>query len=398
MRYTIAPSGDLSTCLAQRQLKVLYWMKNTALIGLIASLVLSLYAFRTDMLEAYTAIKSEMQVERISETTADSALIYFEPDSTNIFSLFKSNLAVLNRGTYKLYSPEGKELFAIQLGYSRPGLSISDNYVVAFDRGNRNFSVYEQRSLVKNMEAEGSIISLSQNKDGFIAVVHDDEAYRGAVSVYDNYQNLVYQWHTSDYYILRATVSPDGQYLAAVALTQVDGQYTSKLVLFRLDEEKRHAEVDIVSTLAADIHFLSDQILCVIGDNAAMLIDTDGNIVQRYDYGENTLKTCTKGNNYVILATVNGASGLGSKLVKLSAKGIGEFETSDEVRKISAAGNYIGVLYTSGIQMLNSNLEPINDTVEVFRVRDILTNGDGKLMLIYSAEAGYVDIITPLLP
>ncbi len=397
MQYTIAPSGDLSECLGQRQQKIIHWLKNAALLGMVASLVLSLYAFRTDMLEAYTAFKSELQVERISETTADAALIYFEPDSTNLFSLFKSNLAVLNRGTYKLYSPDGNELFSIQLGYARPGLSISDNYVVAFDRGNRAFSVFEQRALVESMEAEGAIISLSQNKDGFIAVVHDDEAYRSAVSVYDNYQNLVYQWKTSDYYLLRAAVSPDGQYLAAVALTQDEGNYMSKLVLFRLDEEQRHAQLDIPSTLASDIHFLSDGTLCIIGDNATLLVDSDANVVERYDYGENTLKTCTKGNNYVVLATVNGASGLGSKLVKLSQKGIAEFETEDEVRKISAAGNYIGILYTSGVQMLDSNLNPVSDSVEVYRVRDLLTNGDGKLMLIYSAEAGYVDVVTPFL-
>lgn len=397
MQYTIQPDGDPLSYKGKQQQQIIHWMKNAALFGMIASIVLSIYAFRTNILEAYTAFKTSMQVDSISDSTSETSMIYFEPDSSNLFSLFKSNLAVLNRGTYKLYSPDGSELFSKQLGYVRPGLNISDNFVVAFDRGNKSFSVYEQRNLVAEMEAEGTIISLNQNKDGFIAVVHNDETYRGAVSVYDNYQNLVYQWKTSDYYLLRAAVSPDGRYLVAVALSQSDGMYVSKLVFFRLDEEKRHAEFDLQEIIVADMHFLSDNVLCLIGDIGAVIVDMNGSELLRYDYQDNSLKTCTKGSGYVVLATVNAASGLESKLVKLSAENITEYKTDDEVRKISASGDYIGVLYTSSVQMFNSSMQPLTQPVEVYRVRDILTNADGKLMLIYSAEAGFVDIVTPFL-
>jgi len=397
VQYTIQPDGDPLSYKGKQQQQIIHWMKNAALFGMIASIVLSIYAFRTNILEAYTAFKTSMQVDSISDSTSETSMIYFEPDSSNLFSLFKSNLAVLNRGTYKLYSPDGSELFSKQLGYVRPGLNISDNFVVAFDRGNKSFSVYEQRNLVAEMEAEGTIISLNQNKDGFIAVVHNDETYRGAVSVYDNYQNLVYQWKTSDYYLLRAAVSPDGRYLVAVALSQSDGMYVSKLVFFRLDEEKRHAEFDLQEIIVADMHFLSDNVLCLIGDIGAVIVDMNGSELLRYDYQDNSLKTCTKGSGYVVLATVNAASGLESKLVKLSAENITEYKTDDEVRKISASGDYIGVLYTSSVQMFNSSMQPLTQPVEVYRVRDILTNADGKLMLIYSAEAGFVDIVTPFL-
>lgn len=397
MQYTIKTATDPQVYLGQKQQRVVHWMKNAAFFCMIASMILSVYAFRTDIVEAYTAFKTSLQVDSIDETTADSSIIYFEPDSTNLFGLFKSNLAVLNRGTYKLYSPDGSELFAIQLGYASPGLSISDNFVVAFDRGNRAFSVYEQRSLVNSMEAEGTIISLSQNKDGFIAVVHNDETYRGAVSVYDNYQNLVYQWKTSDYYLLRAAVSPDGRHLAAVALTQEDGIYRSKIVIFRLDEEQRHAEYDLESTVIADMHFMDTSSICLIGDEQSIVLDMDGNVLADYLYGSDSLKTCAKGNGFVVLATVDASSGLGSKLVKLSASGVATYETEDEVRKVSASGDYVGVLYTSSVQMLSGTMQELTRPVEVYQVRDILTNDDGKLMLIYSAEAGFVDVLTPFL-
>ena len=397
MQYTIKASNDPAVYLRHTQQKVVHWMKHAAFFCMIASMILSVYAFRADIVEAYTAFKTSLQVDSIDETTTDSSIIYFEPDSSNLFSLFKSNLAVLNRGTYRLYSPDGSELFAIQLGYSNPGLCVSDNFVVAFDRGNRAFSVYEQRSLVASMEAEGTIISVSQNKDGFIAVVHNDDAFRGAVSVYDNYQNLVYQWKTSDYYLLRAAVSPNGQYLAAVAMTQENGVYRSKIVTFRMSEETRHAEFDLEDTIVADMHFLGDDTLCLIGDNSSVVMNMDGEQLTAFDYGDNSLKTCTKGHGYVVLATVKSSSGLGSKLVRIAPTGVTEYATDDEVRKISASGDYIGVLYTSSIQMLNGSMQELTGPVEVYQVRDILTNGDGKLMLIYSAEAGFVDVVTPFL-
>ncbi len=397
MQYTIQPGGSPTAYLSRRQQQVVHWMKNAALFGMVASMVLSVYAFRTNILEAYTAFKSSLQMDSVSETTQSASLIYFEPDSSNLFALFKSNMAVLNRGTYKLYSPDGSELMSMQLGYSRPGLSVSDNFVVAFDRGNKAFSVYEQRNLVGAYEAEGTIISVSQNKDGFLAIVHNDDAYRGAVTVYDNFQNPVYQWKTSDYYLLRAAVGPNGQYLAAAALTQENGVYETAINLFRLDKEERHAVCKLENTLVSELHFLSDTTFAVVGDNRAAILDVDGKILAEYAYGDESLKTCTIGEGYVVLATVDGSSGLGSKLIKLSATGTTELQTTDEVRKISAAGDYIGVLYTSSVQMLASSMQPLSQPVEVYRVRDILTNPDGKLMLIYSAEAGFVDIITPFL-
>ena len=61
---------------------------------------------------------------------------------------------------------------------------------------------------------------------------------------------------------------------------------------------------------------------------------------------------------------------------------------------MAACGDYIAVLYTQGVQLLNSTLEPLSDEVSLSQVRDILVNEEGKVLLIYASDAGYLDLLS----
>ena len=63
MQYTIKTATDPQVYLGQKQQRVVHWMKNAAFFCMIASMILSVYAFRTDIVEAYTAFKTSLQVE-----------------------------------------------------------------------------------------------------------------------------------------------------------------------------------------------------------------------------------------------------------------------------------------------------------------------------------------------
>lgn len=395
MQYTIQPTQDAREAMREHRLEQIVYLRRFALFCLVAAVTLTVYYFRTDILDYYTQSQARAQLEQ--KQAYASSRIYFEPDSSNLFSLYGSNLAVLNKGTYKLYKPSGEQELGLQLGCSRPGMSVSDKYVMLFDRGNKTITVTDHNSTVATLEMSGAVVSVSQSDDGLVAVVHGDDRYRSIVSVYDNQQQLIYEWKTSEFYLSDAVLSPDGRYMSVVALTQDSGDFFSKIVLFSLDSEEPRASYNLPNTVAAAIYYLDNETICVVGDNCAIVLDMDGQELCLYDYGIYMLKTCAAGDGFVVLAMLNRSSGLGSKLILLNGLSQTPIErkTEDEVRRISASGEYIAVLYTSSIEMLGSTLNPYGQPVEVGSVQNILVHPDGLILTVYSAEAGYIDIITP---
>ncbi len=217
------------------------------------------------------------------------------------------------------------------------------------------------------------------------------------MSVYDDRQNLVYQWQTSEYYVMRAALAPDGKSMTATAYTRSDGNFISRLLYFDLNRaDSYRATADINGTIVTNTYYIADDTVCLVGDDRAVVTDIDGNTLYEYEYGNDMIKTGAAADEYVVLTMLDRTSGLGAKMVLLApdAQEALVANTSDDIRKMAACGNYIAVLYTQGVQLFNAALEPLSAEVDVSQVRDILVNGDGRVLLIYASDAGYIDLIS----
>jgi len=391
MEYKIKRQVDVQALRRDRLLDTLGWMQRLLLLALVASLVLSVYAFRTDISDAYVAYRTRVQLSQVEE----NARIYFEPDSANSFSLFGSSLAVLNQGSFRLYSPTGTQQLALTRISSVPAMSVSDSFVMLYSRGAPDITVATLTAQQGVISLSGGIINVSQNDAGCMAVVHDDSRYRGVVSVFDNTQNLIYEWKTSEYYLLTAAISPDSKTMAAVALTQDDAEFVSRLVLFDLGVEKIHATYDLSGTMVSDLVFLDNGALCAIGDDQTVVVDRDGALLWKYSYGGSILRTCSYDEDTCILATVDRTSGLSAQLVSITPDREPIVIQTDEVRAMHLNGDYLSILHTDTVEVRNAELESLSQPVTVYDVRRIFTAADGRTLMVYSAEAGFVDLIAP---
>jgi len=95
----------------------------------------------------------------------ENARIYFEPDSANSFSLFGSSLAVLNQGSFRLYSPTGTQQLALTRISSVPAMSVSDSFVMLYSRGAPDITV-------ATLTAQQDVISLCNDGGAGSAHVH----------------------------------------------------------------------------------------------------------------------------------------------------------------------------------------------------------------------------------
>ena len=376
-----------------RRLDILRFAQQLMLFGFAATVALSLFTFRDNIRDAYAEYRSSIQLE---ETKADSR-INFEPDSSNIFGLFGNNLAVLNQGTYKLYTPAGDEQLAMQYISANPAMSVSETYVCIYSRGSTTLTVTGQTSKAGTITVSGGIIDVVQNDAGYIAVVHNDDRYRSVVSVFDPTLQLRYEWKTSEYYVQTAALSPDGKTLGVVALTQDDAVFITRVITFLLAEENYHSVCDIPETIVTDLTFLGNEALCAVGDTRACVLNLDGSIRYEYDYGGNSLRTCDYDSAVCVLSVVDRTSGLASYLVSLSAGAEPVIVETDEIRWIDVNSGYVALLYTDTVEVRDTMLNPLGKPVTVYNVRRVFMTSAGKALLIYTSEAGVVDLITPFL-
>lgn len=386
----IETSGD------DRRVSVTRVAQRIVILLAIAAMVLGVYYFRGDISAWFREIQSR-QRENESETVSPYSRIAFEPDSDNVYALLGENLVVMNKGNFKIYDTDGAELLSLQLSYSRPALCTTNERVIAYDRGGTNLTIAGQDGLIDSLELPGAIISVEMNREGLFAVTHEDERYRAVVSVYDSRQNLVYQWQTSEYYVLRAALSPDGTSMTAIAYTQHDGNFVSRIFFFDLSRSDDYrATADIEGTIVTNLYYISDEVVCLVGDDRTIVMDVDGNQCYEYEYGNDMIKTGAAAEGYVVLSMLDRTSGLGAKVVLFAPDASEAYvaNASDDIRKMAACGDYIAVLYTQGVQLLNSTLEPLSDEVSLSQVRDILVNEEGKVLLIYASDAGYLDLLS----
>lgn len=379
-----------------RRLYVTRAAQRVVILLAVVSVVLGIYYFRGDISAWFREIQARQQTNEPAVLSPYSR-IAFEPDSDNVYALFGDSLAVINKGNFKIYSADGTEQLSLQLSYSRPALCTSGEQIIAYDRGGTKLTVASQSALIGTLEIPGSIISVGTNAGGYFAVTHEDERYRAVVSVYDDRQNLVYQWQTSEYYVMRAALAPDGKSMTATAYTQSDGNFISRIFYFDLNRaDSYRATVDINGTIVTNTYYIADDTVCLVGDDRAVVTDIDGNTLYEYEYGNDMIKTGAAADGYVVLTMLDRTSGLGAKMVLLApdAQEALVANTSDDIRKMAACGNYIAVLYTQGVQLFNAALEPLSAEVDVSQVRDILVNGDGRVLLIYASDAGYIDLIS----
>lgn len=379
-----------------RRLYITRAAQRVVILLAVAAAVLGLYYFRSDITMWFREIQARQQEDESSAASPFSR-IAFEPDSDNVYALFGDSLAVINKGNFKLYSADGTEQFALQLSYSRPALCVSEEQIIAYDRGGTNLTVASKTALIGTLEIPGEIISVETNGSGYFAVTHEDARYRAVVSVYDDRQNLIYQWQTSEYYVMRASLAPDGKSMTATAYTQNDGEFISRMIYFDLDRSDSYrARTDIGGTIVTNAYYIANDTVCLVGDDRTIVTDIDGTILYEYEYGSDMVKTGAAAEGYVVLTMLDRTSGLGAKVVLFApdAEAALVTNTNDDIRKMAARGDYIAVLYTQGVQLFSGSLEPLSAEVDVSQVRDILVSKDGRVLLIYASDAGYVDLLS----
>ena len=251
-----------------------------------------------------------------SDYLDDSAPYTFDSSASRTFRTVDSRLAVVSSSGLQLLDENGKTVLHEIFTLSQPGISVGGERVCAYDIGGTTLCVADFKGNKTDIEPPGEIISADLSDSGYLAVCSDAAGYKGAVTVYDTSGKAVYVWYSGTGYLVRAAVSPDGKYLAALCL-----QDSGSIVhTFSLTSEAERGSAACADELFADLFWRGGKVCCVSQTRLAFFDDA-AKLTAEYPFGDLYLYDyAAEGDGFVTLALSRYRSGSAEQLVTVDVE------------------------------------------------------------------------------
>ena len=323
--------------------------------------------------------------------TGQSTEFQYEEDTSNRFDTYRGGLLVASTTNIQLFAQSGSVLFSENIFMSDPALCTTDNYAVVYDIGGSQLVAFTdmQASLQLNLEDNLSIFSAQLNDSGWLAVTTQESGYKAVVHVYNNEQNLVYQWNSSSHFVTDAVVYNDCNTMAAVSIGQNGTEYQSTLSLFRLDSEDLYASLDLGNRLVLSVTAMGNRV-CVLTESEILFVDAEGQLIGSFPYSSQYLRACSlEGDDFAALQLGKYRAGSIGELVTVDSSGtvIATLSLSEDIISLSAAGRYVAVLYADRLEIYDKELQLYAQLNGTENARNALVREDGSVMFIGAGTA-----------
>ena len=369
-----------------KRLAVTGALYSLALIGMLACVVFGIVRYHESLRpENLSRLAS---YAKAASTMTDPFTHYdFEAGLNTVYEPFGAGLAVASGDTYSFISGLGDSSYSIQLRYNDPAIRVSRDYVLLYDRNGTGFCVANGYAEYLNENTDSPILTAAMNQKGDFALVTDQTGYRSAVTVYDSRQRLLCQWLTAQYYVMTASVSPDGEHFAALCLGQNGMALATRVLYFAIGEEQPAWTVDLGERQVYSItHDKSGGLVIVCDDGVARY--QDGQCTASLDFDRSLrLFSAVEGSD-VLLAFEDGSRGT---FVQVLGNGLSPLWSGSYTglpRAIDCRGGTFALLMTDRLETVRYVGETIvRDTRVLSGPRDVAVSPEGDPILFYSDRA-----------
>ncbi len=213
-------------------------------------------------------------------------VIQYNPDANMSFSSFGKGLAVCSASNLSIFSATGRQICNEQIDYLRPVMKASSKYVVLYDEGTRNYSVFNSFTKVYNGECDYTISSVDVSDNGYYAIVTKDIEYNSSVEVYNSNFKLVNRYLKNDYVI--GTDINNNNVLIATLGVDSNGNYLTELIV------GTHGQSEVDAQAYVEKHFplecgLTDDGFYLLSKEALLFFDSNGNVISQFEYKDKHL-------------------------------------------------------------------------------------------------------------
>ncbi len=365
-------------------------LRVLSLIVLVALVIgaVALVLFWDDM--SLDGLRRFIKYLNVSQSEADGRFSY-DQHSSNVYVAAGSGLAVASVGGLTLYDDNGDALYTVSSGMSSPAVSSGDDVTIAYDIGGTSLlAVSASHGVTAEITTGGALLDADISAGDTICYCAVEDGVRTVLTVLDDSQQEIYKWRSSSSYLTPCAVSENGSQAVAVSIGQSAHTYESTLLLFDTASQDAPASVSLGDLLVYDLDYVSDTVICAIGETEAVFVQTDGTLAGRYDYSTRYLKDFAFGGDGFLVLSLNeyqAGSRYSIATVDAATLEVCEVYIGAEILSISASGGYLAVLTVDGLTVYTGSLERYAGTADTGSATRVLMRPDGTALLLSGSTA-----------
>lgn len=305
----------------------------------------------------------------------------FEASMENVFSQINGMLVVGSPSGAACYDAEGKEIASVSHIMSSPAISSGLKKAAIWDIGGTKLGIIDSTGAARDMTAQGAIISVSLNKNDWMAVVSEENDYKGLVTVFDKNLSPRYKWYSGEGYLVDAAISPDSKAMTATTLTEQG----SRIVTFGFDSETERGSYIAEEQLVFDIEYLTDNRICALSETTMTILNSELKLEAEYHYNGEYLKDYSlSGDGFALFLLGKYKAGEKGRLISVSSEGkeLGSIDVDGELLSISAEGKYLVVVYSDKTVVYTPSFKIYGELTDSSGIKSAVMCRDGTAIII----------------
>lgn len=239
--------------------------------------------------------------ERVDIFSHDS--VSYATDEEQSFAIYRKGLAVAGNTNVTIFSATGRQLVSHGIQYNDPVAVGSGKYLLVYERGGKQYSLYNANTQMHAGETEYPISGAAVSDSGMYALISSASDANSAVYLYNNRFALINIYKKGGN-VLDVAISHDGHRIAILTVTPNVGGVSTSVMLAEPGKGSAISERVVSSSIGLRCHFTDDgklATLCTAGvaylsDNGDLEFfhDFEGKLLATADVSQDGIAVCLK--------------------------------------------------------------------------------------------------------
>ena len=366
------------------KLKKVNYKKVGAAIGLLLLVLLTLTVlFNRDRL-TLAHLTRAIQYRNLGTAALAEEFHFTSPART--FALLGDGLAVASPMGVAVYDRTGSQVYAVPMTMGRPMIASGGDFILVYDLGGVDIFVGNARGELHRIEAEGPIVDVRINENGWVTVSAEVTGTLGLVRVYNPQGQARYrvQAGAGTGHLMGAALAADNRTLVMLTITETGG----RAAWFYIDTDGMQYEHIEEGELFFDFWFTSRRgDAGFVSSNMVRFLSNQGESQGEHRFHDRHLRAYHADGARIALHLTPHPAGAGGELVLVEATGVvHETDVTGNLFDISLRGRYLAALSFDRLVIYRG--DRVYATWDETEGMDhLLTREDGTVFLLSSHRA-----------
>ena len=214
-------------------------------------------------------------------TDDDIIVINLDSDKANQVCAYSKYIALLNEKTITLYNQYGEEQEQIETDINTALFDSNDKYLVVAENAGNRICLILDKTYLWSTTTEGEILQIHVNKNGYVAVVTEDNTYKAILTLYNSSGKELFKSYFSSTRIVDLSISSDNKYIAIGELDASGTLIQSDVKIISIDNAQNDSDNAIIYTYSDENNSLitnveyqnQGQVACMYDDKICVIDD-----------------------------------------------------------------------------------------------------------------------------